>query len=389
MNAITIPTPSHLARAVNALKNIGIAVREPDSSPIAALIRNVAEVDEARALVIARTLAQQEIFDTVVADQVEQMTVGERFNEITKGFDSICTDAKRMVDQLSDGKIGFHDRIGNVVMKITRGDIAYRFNNIRKVYTEVVKDVQIQIAREDDILSAYTEFRGALKEAEVLAYEILETAGKRLQEAKEKASAAATAVETFTGSQADKARLELHRDGAVQAFQKEDDRYQVVKDLAENLRVSYGATEVTMARLAQSHTAKERIWKQAVTFFSTNTTVLSALKASFTGIAGLHEATMAVEAMKAGTAKSLETLADVGWKVQEQAIRSGYGPTIQASSVQKLVESVVSFQESSRSIIEEMRTLATKNAQEIHESVEDGKRRMLALAARGNGVVVK
>lgn len=388
MNLATLPAPTYLARAVDALKNLGIAVREPDSSPIAALIRNVAEVDEPRALVIARTLAQQEIFDTVVAEQVEQMTVGQRFEIITKGFDSICGDAKRMVDQMSDGKLGLRDRVENIIMKVSRGDISYRFKEIRKVYSEVTRDVQVQIAREDDILSAYSEFRGALKEAEVLSYEILETAEKRLNDAKAAADEANAKLESSNGSQADKARLELSRDEAVQAFRKEDDRYQVVKDLAENLRIAYSATEVTMARLAQSHSAKERIWKQAVTFFATNTTVLSALKASFTGIAGLHEATMTVEAMKAGTSKSLETLAEVGWKAQEQAIRSGYGPTIQAESVKKLVDSVVDFQVRSRDIIEEMRVLSTKNAQEIHENVEDGKRRMLALASKGHGLNV-
>lgn len=388
MNAVASQVPSHLARAVDALKNLGIAVREPDSSPIAALLRNVAEIDEVRSLVVARTLAQQEIFDTVVADQVEQMTVGQRFEDITKGFDSIRSDAKRMVDSLSDGQVGIRDRVENIIMKVTRGDIAYRFNAIRNTYKDVIRDVQVQIAREDDILSAYSEFRGALKEAEVLAYEILETAEKRLNDSKANADAAAAAVDISTGSQADKARLELLRDGAMQAFKKEDDRYQVAKDLADNLRVSYGATEVVMSRLAQSHSAKERIWKQAVTFFATNTTVLSALKASFTGIAGLHEATMAVEAMKAGTNKSLETLADVGWKVQEQALRSGYGPTIQATSVQKLLDSVVDFQVRSRDIIDEMRALSTKNAKEIHDGVEDGKRRLLALASRGNGINV-
>jgi hypothetical protein len=388
VNAVASQVPSHLARAVDALKNLGIAVREPDSSPIAALLRNVAEIDEVRSLVVARTLAQQEIFDTVVADQVEQMTVGQRFEDITKGFDSIRSDAKRMVDSLSDGQVGIRDRVENIIMKVTRGDIAYRFNAIRNTYKDVIRDVQVQIAREDDILSAYSEFRGALKEAEVLAYEILETAEKRLNDSKANADAAAAAVDISTGSQADKARLELLRDGAMQAFKKEDDRYQVAKDLADNLRVSYGATEVVMSRLAQSHSAKERIWKQAVTFFATNTTVLSALKASFTGIAGLHEATMAVEAMKAGTNKSLETLADVGWKVQEQALRSGYGPTIQATSVQKLLDSVVDFQVRSRDIIDEMRALSTKNAKEIHDGVEDGKRRLLALASRGNGINV-
>lgn len=388
LNAIA-EVPSYLVRAVDSLKSLGLSIREPDSAPIAALIRRIAEVDEARAIVIARTIAQQEVFDTVVADQVSGMNVGQRFELITKGFDSIRDDAKRMVDQLADGKISIGERVGNVIMKVTRGDIADRFETIRKTYVEVVGDVQKQIEKEAAILSAYAEFRGALKEAEVIAYEILETAEKRLTASREQVDAAAKAIETATEiSQADRARLELTRDEKVRAFQVEDDRYQVAKDLAENLRISYNATEVTMARLAQSHTAKERIWKQAVTFFSTNTTVLSALKASFTGLAGLHEATKTVDAMKDGVSKSLETLAEIGGQVQEAAIRSGYGPTIRSESVQKLVDSVVGFQERSQEIIAEMRVLSTKNADEIRQSVETGKKKMAALAARGNGLNV-
>jgi hypothetical protein len=45
-----------------------------------------------------------------------------------------------------------------------------------------------------------------------------------------------------------------------------------------------------------------------------------------------------------------------------------------------LVDSVVAYQERSRDIIEEMRTLSTKNAAEIRDAVEDGKRRMARLA---------
>jgi hypothetical protein len=107
--------------------------------------------------------------------------------------------------------------------------------------------------------------------------------------------------------------------------------------------------------------------------------VLTALKASFTGLSGLHEATQSVETMKEGISKSLETLSEIGDKVQEAALRAGYGPTIRADAVQKLVDSVVAFQERSREIIAEMRVLATKNAEEIRESVEDGKRRLARL----------
>jgi uncharacterized protein YaaN involved in tellurite resistance len=81
--------------------------------------------------------------------------------------------------------------------------------------------------------------------------------------------------------------------------------------------------------------------------------------------------------------KSLETLSEIGDKVQEAAIRSGYGPTIRADAVKKLVESVVTFQERSTEIIEEMRKLSTQNSAEIRDAVEQGKKRLARLVAEG------
>jgi Zn-finger domain-containing protein len=76
-------------------------------------------------------------------------------------------------------------------------------------------------------------------------------------------------------------------------------------------------------------------------------------------------------------------LADVGDQVQEKALRAGYGPTIKAESVKKLLDSVINFQEKSHSLIAEMRDLSTRNEQEIRQAVEDGKRRMVQLTAAG------
>ena len=165
--------------------------------------------------------------------------------------------------------------------------------------------------------------------------------------------------------------------------QDEDRRYQIAKDLSDNLTIGYNTSEVIMARLMQTTSAKERIYAQAVSFFSTNDTVLTALKASFTGMFGLHESTETVNAMKEGVSKSIEVLAEIGDKVQEAAVRAGYGPTIRADAVKKLVDSVVNFQEKSRVIIEEMRKLSTQNSAEIRDAVEDGKRRLSDLVAQG------
>ena len=181
----------------------------------------------------------------------------------------------------------------------------------------------------------------------------------------------------------ERAELEMDRDAKIRALQDQEKRYQIAKDLADNLTVGYNTSEVIMARLTQTTNAKERVYQQAVSFFSTNEAVLTALKASFTGLFGLHESTRTLESMKEGIDKSLETLSEIGDQVQEAAIKAGYGPTVKAESVKKLVDSVVNFQVRTREIINEMRVLATRNSEEIREAVEDGKKRMARLASDG------
>jgi hypothetical protein len=90
--------------------------------------------------------------------------------------------------------------------------------------------------------------------------------------------------------------------------------------------------------------------------------------------------------MKEGVSKSIEVLSELGDKVQEAAVRAGYGPTIRANAVVKLVDSITSFQEKSFGIIEEMRKLSTQNSEEIRTAVEDGKRRLEALILEGKAL---
>ena len=56
-------------------------------------------------------------------------------------------------------------------------------------------------------------------------------------------------------------------------------------------------------------------------------------------------------------------------------------------NVKKLVESVVNYQERSLEIIDEMRTAATQNSEEIRRSVEEAKQRMAKLTQRASSVV--
>ena len=391
MAADLVKTPmQYLDKATGALRDLGLMPAKVEEAPITGLLEQISTLDPDRIAIITRTLGQQSVFNEVVREQISKMEIGERYKDITEGFNSIRDDAKRMVDQVSDGKLDVLERATNVWMKISRGDIAQRFDKIRDIYLSVTKETKNQIEREHLILEAYRDFRGALKQSEVTALEVLKIAEGRLAEARAKLEVGSKAVAEFAGTEpAERARLELARDELLRLMQDEDKRYQISKDLADNLTIGYNTSEVVMARLTQTTTAKERIYAQSISFFSTNDTVLTALKASFTGMFGLHESTATLNAMKEGVSKSLETLAEIGDKVQEAAVRAGYGPTVRADAVQKLVDSVVNFQEKSFTIIEEMRVAATKNSAEIRDAVEDGTRRMARLAADGKGLTIK
>ena len=386
MNAANIVSSPlrYLDKALNGLRDLGLMPEKPDEMPVIALINRISDLDEEKTIAIARTLSNTTVFNEVVREQITAINVGERYETITTAFNSIRDDAKSMVEQLDDGKIDTLERLGNFWMKATRGDIPSRFRKIKKTYLEVSADTKDQMEREGQILEAYRDFRGALKASQVMAFQVLKKAETAVEVAKAHLEVAATALDAYTGQDREQiAGLELTRDERLRDLQEADKRYQIAKDLAENLSVSYNTTEVVMARLAQTSDVKARVYSQAVSFFGTNETVFTALNASFTSLQGLHEGTETLNAMKAGINQSLEVLADVGDQVQEKALRAGYGPTIKAESVKKLLDSVINFQEKSHTLIAEMRELSTRNEQEIRQAVEDGKRRMVQLTTAG------
>ncbi len=374
----------YLDKALNSLRDLDLMPADSKEAPVIALLNQITDLDEDKVVAIAMTLNQASLFNEVVREQVSAMQIGERYEEIIKSFNSIREDAKGMVEQLEDGKVNTWERVQNVWMKVSRGDISGRFDKIKNVYLDVAEESKDQIQREHLILTAYQDFRGALKESEVLALEVLKIAEDKLDAAKAELQASMDVLGEFKGDDAaDRARLELTRDERMRDVQTADKRYQISKDLSDNLTVGYNTSEVVMARLIQTTNAKERVYQQSVSFFGTNETVLTALSASFTGLHGLHESTETLNAMKEGVSRSLEDLADIGGKVQEAAIRAGYGPTIRADAVKRLVDSVVSYQEHSRIIIEEMRKLSTQNAEEIRDAVEEGKQRLARLVEEG------
>ncbi|HBG93965.1 MAG TPA: cell surface protein, partial [Chromatiaceae bacterium] len=259
MTATAAPM-QYLDKAMNTLHDLGLAPTEANSAedPMVALLNQIAGLDEGRVAAIARTLAQSSTFNEVVREQIQAMDISNRYEAITAAFNSIRDDAKTMVEQVEDGKLDTFERVANMWMKATRGDIASRFEKIKVNYLEVTASTQDQIQREQRILDAYQDFRGAMKQSEVLALEVLKKAEGQLDAARGEVDKAMQAVESFSGEDAaERARLELARDERVRDLQDVEKRYQIAKDLSDNLTVSHNTSDVVMARLMQTTSAKE------------------------------------------------------------------------------------------------------------------------------------
>src|SRR6476659_7486492 len=181
MTDVAIKSPlQYLDKASSALREMGLMPQKIEPAPINALLEKISDLDQDKIALIARTLGQAEVFNEVVRDQTSKMEIGERYQSITNGFNSIRDDSKRLVDQVADGKLDIFERGTNMWMKIARGDIGDRFDKIRTTYLAVTKETKNQIERESKILEAYRDYRGALKHAEVMALEVLKKAGEKL-----------------------------------------------------------------------------------------------------------------------------------------------------------------------------------------------------------------
>ena len=190
----------YLDKAISALHSLGLLPEgKAEEAPIVTVLNAITELDEDRVVAIARTLSQASLFNEVVREQVRAMDVAQRYETIVSAFDSIRDDAKAMVRQIEDGQLDTLERLSNVWMKVTRGDITDRFDQIKGTCLEVTGASRDQVAREQTILNAYQDFRGALKQSEALALEVLKKAEVALEAARAEVQGAMQALEADSG----------------------------------------------------------------------------------------------------------------------------------------------------------------------------------------------
>ncbi|MDA8745181.1 cell surface protein [Rubripirellula amarantea] len=380
----------YLDRAMVVLKKFGVDSKNTAPQELIGLLESVKHLDEAKVLAIADVIQHMSSFNALVRENVESIKIGDRYMDIAQMFDSVREDSKRLIAQLDDGKISGTEKVSNWWMKMRRGTPSERFESIVETYSDVAKDTKQALQSEEMIMEGYIDFRFALKEAEVLARELLDTHAPILEAAKNALASSQTALDEYTGTdEGGKSQLELRRDEARHNFEKEDETYQLLKDIAENLEIGYDVGETLITKLKQTHDVKERVYRRAVTFFTTNEHVFTILGTVYTSQHGLHEVTQATEAMKDGVNKGLEDVAELGRELERAALKAGYGSTINPESVQKLVDAISGFQIESLEMIAELRKESEESTKAIRKSVEDGKRKYqetLAKHARGDSL---
>lgn len=374
----------YLERALTSLRTIGINFIQPvQDAPVLVLLDRVAHYDTTKVTSIATVLQQATSFNSMVREQIEGMDISTRFMDITQSFTSIREDAAAMAGWMDDGRLDAMEKIKLTWMNVRRGSIPSRFADIRENYLKVCKSANDQIARESVILESYMDFRMAMKAAEVEAQQVLAIAGEALQQRTLALNEAnARVADAENAEPAARAALELGRDEAVRALQDEDKRYQIIKDIADDLKVGYNTAEMVFARINQVHVIKERQYQRMVSFFSTNEVVLTGLAVSFTANSGLAEATHTLNATTDGISQGLESLGSTGNQQLEAAVKASYGSTIKVDSVRALADATLSFQTDMKQMADTYRAESSNAARDIAEAVEEAKRKFAALLTK-------
>jgi hypothetical protein len=375
---------NYLERAMTGLRTLGIDLLQPvQDAPVLVLLDRVAQYDLQKVTAIAAVLQQSTAFNSMVREQIEGMDISARFMDITQSFTSIREDAAAMAGWMDDGRLDTVEKLKLSWMNLRRGSIPSRFNDIRENYLQVCKSANDQISRENVILEAYMDFRMAMKAAEVDAQHVLALAGDALAQRSQAVSDASAEVAAADGLEpARRAALELQRDEAVRALQNEDKRYQIAKDIADDLKVGYNTAEMVFARINQVHVIKERQYQRMVSFFSTNEVVLTGLAVSFTSHSGLAEATNTLNATTDGISQGLEALGTTGNQQLEAAVKASYGSTIKVDSVRALADATLSFQTDMHSLTETYRAESSNASRDIADAVEESKRTFAALLSK-------
>jgi hypothetical protein len=368
----------YLKSALEKLQTLGAPHQKGVESELIEMLNTVISVDQPRIIQIGRALEYSATYNAVVRENVSDMHVSERFNQIADLFAGIREDGKHMLEQAKKEKLTTGDKWDNLVMRVTRGSTHHRFDEIRKDSTAVLHDAKTILQREETIIEGYQDFRLAYLQAGIFAANVMGKQKTILETAKKAWDAASDALTAY-GDQKDEqtSQLEFKRAETKRAYDAEFKRYAFIKDVAETLKTGYNTSETLMTRLVQTHNAKDAVYQRFVTFFGTNETVLTTLDVLYTSQRSLHEITQTADKLMQGINDAINDIASEGSSdIEKKAVQVAYGQTIDPRAVQNLVDAIVALQMDTVQLTAKYMQEATDSTNQIGKIVSDGHERM-------------
>ena len=383
------PTPEakpllpSLASALDKLRQLGVTPGSVAMVPAVSLVGELQPVDADRATRLARVFQAEADFNEMARAQTTGMQVGDAHTKIAKNFDSIIEDTRAIYNHLhDDGKIDMWEKIDIARRTLIHGgSIPNRFKSVRELFLDTTKRCQQQLEHETTIIEAYNAFRAAYGEGLVDALELQQSCLAHLNEVKTRGQAIVAAWEAITDP-IEKARKTLEKNQAVEAVEKADRQYQVATNLVNDMRVGQGAGDAVIEKLKQTHKAKTVVQDRAITFFGTNEHVITALCVALQSEKGLNERTQTLEELQRGTEKAMDILAEIGTKVDKQAIEKAYGQSLTPEVVGRLVDAMVAYQKEVIELTASARAKAEETSQAIVARTQAGQEELARLAIK-------
>jgi hypothetical protein len=376
-----------LNSATGILDRLGIhvVVDSVSDKTTLAQIEELAPLDPQGAAELSDVVRAISAFNDLASNQVRDMRIGERFETVRQNFQSILTDTERLVKKAEAGKQDNRvvRAIRNRFIKIRRGSVSSRYQEIRNLSEQVFADAGDQVKREATILAAYKEFRVSLRQACGVAEEIFIKATAARDEVGPQALESQNKVDGLVD--ADPRALvqaELERDQAQEALNQANNRVDIAGNLKTNLRMMLGITETVMTRYAQTNEVKDALLRNSATFYTTTSGVLSVLNATTTQILSLNELSSLTTTMAQQTEKTIASMSNLGGIAMENATKAAFQTGVSSETLKKAIDNTIEFRAKQQAMIDEARLKQEKNYIEIRRVVEDGSRRLSEVSTK-------
>lgn len=374
----------HIAAGILKKINIHLQVDSLAHKATLSQIEELAVYGEQEAGQLRDVVESIDAFDQLVADNLNSMNVGERYNDIRQNFESIIKDLERKLKGAESEKVTpkWFERLQNSLSTWRRGSINDRYNKIKVISNAVFADTETQINHEKAIIDAYSNYREALRDSTTIALLIKEKVTADRDELKAeltKCLEALTAAQEAGSDTLTIAALQQQFDEVKKDYDYADRRQEIASSLEQKLTTTYGISEAIMTRYTQTSEVRERLQREAALHYSVNAGVMTTLMATYHQLESMNENTQSLMEMQDQTKRALETLTRHGGtankvvqKAQEVTMRTVYN----AEDIRKLYASTIEFRLSQERDYARLRKERDAAFVEVKKAIQEGQRKM-------------